>query len=75
MPIKSYLIIPQVGNKKTLLSKLEAFQECEVEPSENRDLIILLTDTEDEARDKILFNQLLQIPEIKHINLVSAFLK
>ena len=73
MPVKSYLVIPKAGQKDQLKSSLEAIPQCEVSLSENRNLLVLLTETLDEASDKILFERLLSNPFLDHINLVSAF--
>ncbi len=73
MPIKSYLLISKKDQIANLQAELAAFQNCEISKAENKEVLILLTDTPDEATDKKLFNQLLQLSALEHINLVSAF--
>jgi len=57
MPIKSYLAHPQDGQKKTLIDALSALDNCEVITAENKDLLIVFTDTatkieEDNLKEK-----------------------
>ena len=73
MPIKSYLAIPHEGQKEKLSSAISAFPECEVIPSENNEVLIILTETPEENEDKALFEKLTGLPALKHLNLVSAF--
>jgi nitrate reductase NapAB chaperone NapD len=73
MPIKSYIAIPKAGQQQKLQKSLESYEEVHVEPSENRDVIVLVTDTKSEKEDKELFNELKTLEEIQMITLVSAF--
>jgi nitrate reductase NapAB chaperone NapD len=45
MPVCSYLVIPEPGAKNQVRRRLERAEGCEVVEAENRDLLILLTDT------------------------------
>ena len=54
MPIFSYLAYPVQGAKKQLAKDLAALDFCEVTPSENEEVLILVTDTPDEETEKQL---------------------
>ena len=73
MPIKSYLAYPLEGNKQTLIEALQAFDNCEVTPSENEELLIVVTDTETLEEDLILKEKIDAIESLKMLSLVSGF--
>ena len=73
MPITSYLIHPQEGKKNDLLNTLTTFDNCEVIPAENEDLIILVTETTDEIEEKILKEKIETIESLKMMALVAGF--
>ena len=54
MPVFSYLAYPAQGAKEELLKDLAALEYCEVMPAENEELLILVTDTPDEEKEKVL---------------------
>jgi hypothetical protein len=58
MPVFSYLAYPEQGAKEKLLKDLLALDYCEVTPAENKDILILLTDTPDDDKEKQLQKQL-----------------
>jgi hypothetical protein len=45
MPFFRYVAIPRSGKKTTLLEDLNAIQYCEALPSDNDDVLILVTDS------------------------------
>ena len=46
MTIQSYLVYPEAGRGPTVAAALRALQGCsEVVPAENRDLLVLVTET------------------------------
>ena len=73
MPIKSYLAYPFEGKKDILKKSLEALDNCEVIPSENEELIIVLTDTLTLEEDKKLKETIDTLDSLKMISLVSGF--
>ena len=73
MPIKSYLAHPQVGKKNELIEALLAIAHCEVIPAQNKDLIVLITDTETESDEDIIKQKLESIHSLKLLALVSGF--
>lgn len=72
MIIKSYLVFPAAGQQAACRAALEALPGCQVEPAANRDLLVLVTESADEAAEKALETQLHAIPSIEGLTLVSA---
>jgi len=73
MPVKSYLVFPNEGKKDNLVDQLRQFDWCEVMPAENKDLLVLVTDTSDENEEEKCLSQLNELNTIKHYTLVSGF--
>ncbi len=73
MPIKSYVAFPHKGEKDQLIKVLKRTKHCEVVPSTNKDVLVLVTDTENDQQEDALQQILDNIEEIEHLNLVSGF--
>lgn len=73
MPIKSYLAHPIPGRKKELLTTLISFNQCEVIPAKNQDILALVTDTQNEKEDEILKEKIEALSSLKLLALVSGF--
>ncbi len=73
MPIKSYIVFPRIGEKRQLIKVLENTKHCEVLPSSNKDVLVLVTDTKNDQEEEILQQMLDDIEGIEHLNLVSGF--
>ena len=73
MPIKSYLAHPHEGRKSELIESLSAINECEVIPARNKDLLIVVTDTQDKIEEDILKEKLETIESLKLLVMVSGF--
>ncbi|UTW63918.1 hypothetical protein KFE98_07210 [bacterium SCSIO 12741] len=73
MPVKSYLAIPAAGGKDKLLQELNNMKECDASPADNKDVVVLLTETENETEEKALQQKLEEMDSIKLLTLVSAF--
>ncbi len=73
MPIKSYLAHPHDGRYKELLSELSNFTACDVIPSENEELVIIVTDTKEDFEDKNLQDEINSIKSLKMLSMVSGF--
>jgi nitrate reductase NapAB chaperone NapD len=73
MPIKSYLVYPTQGNKAELEARLCALPECEVLPATNHDLLVLVTDTDGEAAEKVLLAKLEAIDSLQCLALVAGY--
>lgn len=73
MPIKSYLAHPVQDKMEVLQNKLSQIEACEVIPSKNQDLLIVVTETINEEEEQQLQNKLETIEEIQLLSLVSGF--
>ena len=73
MPIKSYLVHPQEGQKMQLAGVLSKIEQCEVLPAENKDVLILVTETDSKQEEEVLKERLDSINGIKLMALVSGF--
>jgi hypothetical protein len=72
VPIKSYIAWPAPGKTAALESALLALPGCEVLPAENRDLLLLVTDTAGEAEEKALGAALEEIESLQCLSLVAG---
>ena len=73
MPIKSYLAHPHDGQKQHLIDALSTLTECEVMPAKNQDVLVVVTDTLDDASEDILKEKIEKIESLKLLALVSGF--
>ena len=73
MPIKSYLAHPHEGRKIELVEALLAIPQCDVIPAQNKDLVIVVTDTDNKAEEDILKEKLEAIKSLKLLAMVSGF--
>ena len=69
MPVFSYLAYPKDGRKKKLINDLAVLKYCEVMPSDNQDILILVTDTPDEAKEKELQKKLKQLKSLESLGM------
>ncbi len=69
MPILSYLVLPQAGAMEQLCTDLSAIECCEVIPSDNEEVIVLVTDTPDDNTEKTLQKKLKNLPSLQSISM------
>ena len=69
MPVFSYLAYPAKGAKKELLKDLSDLEHCEVIPSDNEEILILVTDTPDEEKEKELQVQLKKLRSLESLSM------
>ena len=69
MPIFSYLAYPIQGAKEQLINDLAALDFCEVTPSENEEVLILVTDTPDEETEKQLQEKLKALKSLESLGM------
>lgn len=72
MPIKSYLALAHENQLEALRSELLDLG-CEVIPSENKDVLVVVTDVPSQAEDEVLLERLQGLAHLRHLTLVSAF--
>lgn len=73
MPIKSYLVHPHDGKKVELFRAISMIEQCEVIPAKNKDLLIVVTETENREEEKIVKEQLEVLESLKLLAMVSGF--
>ena len=69
MPVFSYLAYPAKGAKKDLLKDLAALAYCEVTAADNEEVLILVTDTPNEEKEKELQEKLKEIKSLKSLGM------
>ncbi|HEX7785956.1 MAG TPA: hypothetical protein VF653_07020 [Methylomirabilota bacterium] len=72
MPIKSYLAYPVRGRREELTRALGRLRGCQVFPAVDRDLLVVVTDTPDEAADEALQRALADVPALDALALVAG---
>lgn len=72
MPIMSYLAYPQEGKMIELKNALSALPGCQVIPASNRNVVVLVTDTQDEITENELQEHLKLLPSLQFLGLVSG---
>ena len=73
MPIKSYLAYPLDGKKAELVTAISQIHQCEVIPADNRDVLIVITQTNSREEEEHLSKQLEAIHSLKILTMVSGF--
>jgi len=69
MPVFSYLAYPKQGAKQELFNDLSALDHCEVTPADNANILILITDTPDEATEKALQKKLKDLKTLESLGM------
>lgn len=54
MPVCSYLVIPSAGAAQAVAGQLAALPGCDVAPAENRDILLLVTDSAGPEEERAL---------------------
>lgn len=73
MPVKSYLAFPLDNQKEALKIELEKIEGCEAIEAENKDVLVVVTESSDEKADEALLAEIRNSKHLKHISLVSGF--
>jgi len=69
MPIFSFIAYPEKKMKDQLAQDLSHMDYCEVKPSENQDVLILLTDTPDEETNKRLIDTIKALKSLQALSM------
>ena len=69
MPVFSYLAYPKRGAKEQLLKDLVALDYCEATPADNQEILILVTDTPDEDKEKALQKKLKELNSLESLGM------
>ena len=73
MPVKSYLARPHTGKLSELIEELTALNGCEIIPSTNEEIAVLVTDTLHEEEDMLLISKINALDSLKMLTMVSGF--
>ena len=73
MPIKSYLARPHDGKFSELINELSHLEGCDIIPSTNEKVAVLVTDTQNELEDNKLLSQINAIGSLQMLSMVSGF--
>ncbi|MGL1931541.1 MAG: hypothetical protein OCC45_07230 [Desulfotalea sp.] len=73
MPIFSYLAIPSKGCREVLCADLSTLNFCQVIPAENQDILVLVTDTPDDASEKHLQKMLKKLQSLQSLSLTFGY--
>ena len=66
MPVFSYIAYPSKGtSKEQLIKDLSAMNHCEVMPAENKDVLILVTDTQGGDQESALQEKLKNLKSLQ----------
>ena len=69
MPVFSYLAYPVRGAKEELRNDFAALDYCEAMPAENEEILILVTDTPDEKKEKELQKKLKELKSLESLGM------
>lgn len=69
MSIVSYVVQPQAGEMGRLCAELSVMEYCAIVPSDNFDVVVLLTDTPDEKTENELQETLKKLPSLQSLRL------
>jgi nitrate reductase NapAB chaperone NapD len=69
VPIFSFLVYPEKNMKDQLTKDLSTLKYCEVKPSDNQDVLILMTDTPDEEINKNLMNTIKELKSLQSLSM------
>lgn len=73
MVIKSYLVYPHQEKADELKALLSDMPECDIIPALNHDLIVLVTETQDEDAEEALISRLKGLSSLQNLALVSGY--
>lgn len=73
MPTMSYVAFATKGQKDKLVCSARKIKGCEVYPSQDdQDLVVIVSQCDDEPTNKLIFETLNQLPEIQNLSLCFA---
>jgi nitrate reductase NapAB chaperone NapD len=69
MPVFSYLAYPVQRAKEELNNELTSLDYCEVVPAENEEVLVLVTDTPNEEKERELQNKLKELKSLQSLSM------
>ena len=73
MPIFSFIAYPKSEMREQLIQDLSEMEYCEVQASDNQDVLILLADTPDEKTGKDLINSIKELDSLQSLNMTFGY--
>ena len=73
MPISSYLAHPVQGRKENLRDALDKIQGVDVITAENKDLLVVVTETYSKQEDEELKSKIEKLDSLQLLAMVSGF--
>jgi len=69
MPVFSYLAYPKQGAKEQLIKDLASLDFCEATPADNKEILILVTDTPGDDQEKALQKKLKELNSLESLGM------
>ena len=69
MPVFSYLAYPKQGAKEQLIKDLASLDFCEATPADNKEILILVTDTPGDDQEKALQKKLKKLNSLESLGM------
>jgi nitrate reductase NapAB chaperone NapD len=69
MPVFSYIAYPMNGEKEKLFNELSATKHCEVIQADKDEVIIIVTDTPDDTKEKELQIRLKSLTSLQSLSM------
>ena len=69
MPVFSYLAYPVKGTQKALIEDLQSLNYCEVIPADNKEVVLLTTDTPDKKEETALQKRLISLKSLQSLSM------
>ena len=73
MPIFSYLALPKEGARDLLCAELSNLEFCQVIPADNKEIVVLVTDTPDDENERSLQKKLKGLDSLQSLSLAFGY--
>lgn len=73
MTIRSYLVLVRPGQRDAVAERLRAMPDCDVIPAENRDVIVVVSETPAVEADAMLEERLSGVEGVAGVSLVAGY--
>jgi nitrate reductase NapAB chaperone NapD len=64
MSVCSYLVLANPGSARAVAERLAGIPRCDVIPAENRDVLVLVTETDDPEEERTLRDRLAAVEDV-----------
>ncbi|AZQ63849.1 hypothetical protein EI427_16925 [Flammeovirga pectinis] len=71
--IKSFIAYAAVGQKSDMIKALNNIKNCEVVPSENKDIVVVLLESASKEIEKEQILNIQNIPSVNQLSMVSGY--